>query len=132
VAAQSARERQRIKEGAGELEVEVLGVQVGIAQAYWPRVAGGRRCGATGPGAAALGQAQRVESDFEHALAVRLEAYAARQHGAGREPRIDEVKITERRRVGVQGQIEQQRAPRPRYAAPRRPQRGPGKLDPRQ
>ena len=131
MAAQSARERQGIKEGAGELEVEVLGVQVGVAQRYEPRVAGGQRREATGHGAAALAQAQRVESDFEHALAVGLEADAARQDGAGREPRIDEVKIAERRRVGVQGEIEQQRAPRPLYPAPRRPQRGPGQLDPR-
>ena len=97
MAAQSARERQRIKERAGELEVEVLGVEIGVPQRHEPRVAGGQGREVAGHRAAGVGQAQRVEPHFEHALTVRFEAYTARQHGARREPRIDEMEITQRR-----------------------------------
>src|SRR5207253_8964056 len=95
MAAQSAWERQRIKERASELEVEVLSGEIGVPQRHEPRVAGGQRREAAGHGAAAFAHSQRVESDFEHALAMRFEPHAAREHGAGREAPIDEVEVAE-------------------------------------
>ena len=63
---------------------------------------------------------------------MRPESHPPRQHGAGREPPVDEVKVAQRRRVGAQGEVEQQRVVRPGDPAPRRPQLRPGEADPRQ
>ena len=70
MAGQPPRERQRIQERAGELEVEVLRVQLGVAQRHEPRVGGGQRREVAGHRAAALAEPQRIEPDLEHPPAV--------------------------------------------------------------
>jgi len=110
VSGEASRERERIEEGPGELEVELPGVQVGVAQHDEPRV---RRAECDEPArdrAAAVRQAQRVEPDLEHPFAVRAHPYVARDDAGTRNAReapVDESEIFERRRVREQPQIEE-------------------------
>src|SRR2546430_6789702 len=50
-----------VEEGPGELEVEVAGVQLGVAQRHEPRVRGAERGEPARDRSAAVRQAQRVE-----------------------------------------------------------------------
>ena len=116
VSCQPSRERQRFEERPRELEVELVGVQVGVAQGDEPRVRDAERREPAGDRAAVVRQTQRVEPDLEHPFAVGAQSHVARHHaGAGNagEAPVDESEIIERRRVRAQPQIEQQRAMRP-------------------
>ena len=80
---ETSGERQGVEERPGELEVEVLRVQVGVAQGDETRVRGAQRGEATGDRAAVVREAERVEPHLQHACAMRAQADLTRDHPLG-------------------------------------------------
>src|SRR5690348_352884 len=109
-------ERQRVEEGAGELEVEVLRVHVRVTQSDETRVGRAERGDATRHYSATVDEPERVERHLEHARAVGAQPYVPGYHtvpGASSEAPVDEADIPERCGVRMHPEIEQQRTMRP-------------------
>ena len=131
--AQSSGERQRVEKRSGELEVEVLRLQVGVPQRHESRVRGAERGEAAGDTAAPIGQPHGVETHLEHARAVGPHPNVTGDHTGTwdpPEPPIDEPKVSEGGGLGAHAKVEQYGVARPADQAARVAQRGPRQPDP--
>jgi hypothetical protein len=118
VTAEVPVERERIDERVEQREIEVVGLDVGIAQRRQSRIGRHERGHLPGRSPAPIVQVERIELDLDHPGAVRADRDFAVEHRPIGELGIDEPDVGERCGGGLDVEIVMQRIVRPGDLAP--------------